>query len=450
MKHLLLFLTLTVIISQNAFPQQNIWNETEEEKTERLSWWKEAKFGMFIHWGLYSVLEGEYKGERPQYACLIMDQCNIPIAEYEELALQFNPVKFDAQKWVTIAKQSGMKYIVLTAKHHDGFCLWDSKVSSWDISRTPFNRDLLKELAEACEKEGIRFCVYYSISDWHHPGAEGMHEPFYRQNKNGKTNPNFSQYYENYMKPQLKEILTNYGDVGVMWFDGEWIPDYTSEMGKEIYNYLRNIKPDLIINNRVDVGRQGMDGMDREGNFAGDFGTPEQQIPDTGITGLYWETCMTMNDRWGYAYFDNNWKSTEELVHKLIDIVSKGGNFLLNVGPKPQGVFPIESIERLKNIGHWLDLNGEAIYGVEASPFEKPFWGRYTQKGNNLFAHVFRWPEDKLLYIPEISKYGKVWILSDETKAQLVVKNLSDGISIQLPQIMRDSFATVIVIEEVF
>lgn len=442
----ILFFIIMLMVSCNSSPKDYL-HELEADKKVRMAWWNEAKFGMFIHWGLYSVLEGEYKGEKPQYACLIMDQCNIPIVEYEKLASQFNPLKFDAHEWVSVAKQAGMKYIVLTAKHHDGFCLWDSKISSWDINRTPFKRDILKELAMACEKEGIKFCVYYSISDWHHPDEEGIHEPYYRQNKSGKTNPNFSRYYEDYMKPQLKELLTNYGDIGVMWFDGEWIPDYTSEMGKDIYNYLRNIKPDLIINNRVDVGRQGMMGMDKDGDFAGDFGTPEQQIPDTGMPGIFWESCMTMNDRWSYAHFDNNWKSAKDLIDKLIDIVSKGGNFLLDVGPSPEGIFPMPVIDRLKITGQWLALNGEAIYGAEASPFESPTWGRYTRKNNRIYAHVFQWPENGLLSIPEISNFRSAWILSDQRKSKLTVIDSVDGITIRLPSSAPHKYTTVIVIE---
>ena len=439
--------TIMFMVSCKSTPKDYL-HESENDKQERMAWWEEAKFGMFIHWGLYSVLEGEYKGERPQYACLIMDQCHIPISEYEKLAYQFNPVQFDAYKWVSLAKQAGMKYIVITAKHHDGFCMYNSQFTDYDIvDATPFKRDPLKELAGACQKEGLKFCVYYSISDWHHPDEEAIHEPYYRQNKSGKTNPNFSRYYEDYMKPQLKELLTNYGDIGVMWFDGEWIPDYTSEMGKDIYNYLRNIKPDLIINNRVDVGRQGMMGLNKDGDFAGDFGTPEQQIPDTGMPGLFWESCKTMNDRWSYAHFDNNWKSPQDLINNLIDIVSKGGNFLLDVGPTPEGLFPGPSIDRLKIIGQWMALNGESIYGAEASPYESPTWGRFTRKDNHIYAHVFEWPEDGLLSIPEISNLRSAWILSDKRKSKLTVINSGNGITIQLPSGISHKYATVIVIE---
>ncbi len=424
--------------------------ETEEEKDARMAWWDDAKFGMFIHWGLYAVPAGEYKGEKvPGIGEWIMNSLNIPIAEYEQFAREFNPVKYDAEQWVSLAKQAGMKYIIITSKHHDGFCLWDSDVTNWDIiDATPFGRDILKELADACERHGVRLGFYHSIMDWHHPDAQAMWEPNYNQWRTSENiNPNFPRYLENYMKPQLEELLTGYGDIGVLWFDGEWIPDYTSEMGKDVYNYLRNIKPDLIINNRVDKGRQGMAGMDAEGDFAGDFGTPEQEIPATGMPGLRWESCMTMNDTWGYKHFDHNWKSAETLIHNLIDIVSKGGNFLLNVGPTAEGIIPAPSVERLQAIGRWMDVNSEAIYGADPSPFERPEWGRYTSKDNLIYAHVFDWPEDGLLNIPELTDIGKAWLLSDPDRTPVTTVESGNGITLQLPEVAPDNIATVIAIE---
>ena len=448
---IIVFAATAFLVSCGSHPQIDYHRtETEAEKAARMAWWDDAKFGMFIHWGLYAVPAGEYKGERiPGIGEWIMNSLKIPIAEYEQFAAQFNPVKYDAAEWVSLAKRAGMKYIIITSKHHDGFCLWDSRMTEWDvIDATPFRRDILKELADACEREGIRLGFYHSIMDWHHPDAQAIWEPNYNQwGTSENINPNFPRYLADYMKPQLKELLTGYGDIGVLWFDGEWIPDYTTEMGKEVYNYLRNIKPDLIINNRVDKGRQGMLGLDAEGDFAGDFGTPEQEIPATGISGMKWESCMTMNDTWGYKHFDHNWKSEEILIHNLIDIVSKGGNFLLNVGPDAEGLIPAPSVERLEGMGRWLEVNGEAIYGNDPSPFERPDWGRYTTKNNIIYAHVFDWPEGGLLNIPELKKPGMVWLLSDTDRSAVTVTSSNGGISLQLPETAPDSVATVIAIE---
>jgi len=427
---------------------KNYLNETEAETEARMEWWKDARFGMFIHWGLYAVPAGEYKGEQVEgIGEWIMNSLNIPIAEYEQFAQEFNPTQYNAKEWVRIAKDAGMKYIVITSKHHDGFALWDSEVSDWDVvEATPYEKDLLKQLADACQEEGITLCFYYSIMDWHHPDAQAMWEPNYQQGRDSeKANPNFQRYIDEYMKPQLKELLTEYGDIGVLWFDGEWVPAYTTEMGKDIYNYVRSLQPDIIINNRVDKGRKGMEGLDAEGDFAGDFGTPEQEIPDTGMPGVDWESCMTMNDTWGYKSFDDNWKSDETLITNLIDIVSKGGNFLLNVGPTAKGVIPQPSVERLKAMGDWMDVNGAAIYGAEASPFEAPEWGRFTQKDGFIYAHVFEWPEDGKLTIPAITA-KKAYLLADDENELMMNKN-EDSLEISLPSTAPDPIASVVVLE---
>lgn len=445
-----IILVVFVITACNR-PQKDYLNESAAEKKERMAWWDEAKFGMFIHWGLYSIPAGEYMGTRTpsKNAEWIMHHLQIPISEYEKYALQFNPTKYNADEWVSIAKNAGMKYIVLTSKHHDGFCLWNSKYTRYDVmDATPFKRDIIKELSEACKREGIRLCFYHSIMDWHHPDAQAINEPNYNHRDKDKVNPNFPRYVEKYLKPQLKELMTKYGDISVMWFDGEWIPDYTTEMAKDIYNYLRNIKPDLIINNRIDKGRQGMKGMDTEGKFAGDFGTPEQEIPATGVPGLKWESCMTMNDSWGYKYFDENWKSAETLIRNLIDIVSKGGNFLLNVGPTAEGLIPDASIERLQVMGNWMKVNSESIYGADPSPFEKPAWGRYSTKGNRIYAFIFDWPEEGTLIIPEIKTVNKAWLLADPNNSALPLTSSETGISIQLPTDAPDKIATVVVLEK--
>ena len=450
------FLNLTLIFLltffTNSFFSQtkDYLSESAEDKSKRMEWFKEARFGMFIHWGVYSVLAGNYKGDPVRgIGEWIMDHGPIPVEEYEEYAKMFNPLFFNAEEWVDVAVNAGMKYIVITSKHHDGFALWDSKVSDWDImDASPFQRDILKELANACEKKGIRLCFYHSIMDWHHPDAQAPFYPNY--NGSGKANPNFPQYIENYMKPQLKELLSNYGDIGILWFDGEWIIDYNSDMGKEVYQYVRELQPNIIINNRVDKGRSGMEGLNKEGNFAGDYGTPEQEIPDTGIPGLDWESCMTMNHTWGWKADDKDWKSSETLIHNLIDIVSKGGNYLLNVGPTPEGLIPNPSIERLNNMGKWLKLNGESIYGAKASPFAKPHWGRFTSKPGKVYAHIFNWPNNnKLVISSDVGKVSSAYLLADLQKTSLNTKILKDGISIQLPLENVGTIAPVVVIETV-
>src|SRR5687768_5897494 len=362
--------------------------ETKPQKDARMDWWREARFGMFIHWGLYSIPAGEWMG-RDGHGEWIRETAQIPLEAYSRFLPKFNPYKFDAAKWVRIAKDAGMKYIVITSKHHDGFALYDSKVSDFDIMSTPFKRDVLKELAAECEKQDIRLCFYHSIMDWHHPDYLPRRE---WENDRATANANFERYVQ-YMKDQLGELLTNYGNIGVLWFDGEWEGTWTHEQGASLYEFVRSKQPSIIVNNRVDKGREGMQGLTKSGGYLGDFGTPEQEIPATGIPGADWESCMTMNNNWGYNKNDNNWKSSEDLVQKLIDIASKGGNFLLNVGPTAEGLFPQASVDRLKQMGEWMKVNSESIYGTEASPFKKLTWGRCTQKtinGNTrLYLHVF-------------------------------------------------------------
>ncbi len=350
---------------------EDILNESQSSFNKRMQWWTQAKFGMFIHWGPYAVPAGEYQGETVKgVAEWIMHRADIPVKEYEEYAKAFNPVKYDADNWVRIAKEAGMKYIVITSKHHDGFSMWDSKVTEYDVMDfAPIKRDLLGELKVACEKYDVKLCFYHSIMDWHHPDAQAPHYPDY--NTKEKQNPNFQNYVDNYLYPQLTELVEKY-DPYVLWFDGEWIPEWTHENGVALYTYLRKLDPDLIINNRVDKGRQGMQGMNKGEEYMGDFGTPEQEILE-GISEYFWESCMTMNDSWGYKLKDQNWKSEKMLIHNLIDIVAKGGNYLLNVGPTAMGVIPEPSVKRLKAMGDWMTINQEAIYEAEI------FKGGYKQ-----------------------------------------------------------------------
>jgi alpha-L-fucosidase len=421
--------------------------ETPEQRDQRMAWWRDARFGMFIHWGLYSIPAGEWEG-KPVGGIgeWIMNHGRIPVADYEKLAGQFNPVKFDAKQWVRIARDAGMKYIVITSKHHDGFCLWDSKVSGYDMTATPFKRDLLKELADACREEGLVLCFYHSIMDWHHPDAQAPHYPEYNTGK--KRNPNFPRYFENYLKPQLKELLTSYGRIGVMWFDGEWIPEYTEEMGWELYNFCKSLQPDLIINNRVGKSRRGMSGMSASDKSAGDFGTPEQEIPATGFPGLDWESCMTMNDTWGFKKNDHNWKSAAAMIRMVIDTSSKGGNLLLNVGPTAEGEIPRPSVDRLAEVGRWMKVNSEAIYATGPSPFKKLAWGKATRKGGTLYLHVFDWPKDGTLLVPMSNAVTRAYLLADRGST-LQARNTDAGLAIAVPAAAPDPVASVVVVEVV-
>jgi alpha-L-fucosidase len=441
MQYLWLAAVVMLCIS-NTISAQN----ASDDRDARMDWWREARFGLFIHWGIYAIPAGEWKGKTtPSVGEWLMHHMQIPVEEYEPLAQQFDPVEFDAKQWVRIVKDAGMKYIVITSKHHDGFAIFDSAVSDYDVMATPWKRDPLKELAEACEQEGIRLCFYYSILDWHHPD----YLPRQTWDKRPAEGADFDRYVT-YMKSQLRELLTNYGPIGVLWFDGEWERTWTHERGVELYNYVRQLQPQIIINNRIDKGRAGMEGLDKPGEFVGDFGTPEQQVPATGLPGVDWESCMTMNDSWGYKRADENWKSSKDLIRTLIDIASKGGNFLLNVGPTSEGLIPEPSVERLNAIGRWMSVNGESIHGTSASPLPEVPWGRCTQRGDTLYLHLFDLPDDRKLALPEMKRQiVSVHFLADARKTPVrftardgaAVIDLADEAPVEL-----DDAATVLVV----
>jgi alpha-L-fucosidase len=412
-----------------------------------MAWFEDARFGLFIHWGVYSVPAGEWNG-KTNYGEWFMEETKMPVSQYEKFADQFNPVKFDARAWVRMAKDAGMKYIVITSKHHDGFGLWDSKLTDWDIGRTPFQRDPLKELAAACKEAGLTFCFYHSIMDWHHPDYSQRRA----WNDTVTGEPNMDRYVD-YMKGQLKELVTGYGPLGILWFDGEWEKPWTHERGMDLYNYVRSLQPNIIINNRVGKGRSGMAGMDK-GQGVGDYGTPEQEIPPTGFgPGVAWESCMTMNNHWGYNKNDQNWKSTQTLIRNLVDCASKGGNYLLNVGPTSEGLIPGPSIERLAEIGKWMKVNRESIYGTKASPFEKLDFGRCTQKAlsggkTRLYLHVFNWPADGKLVVPGLKNdIKKAWLLTDKQRKPLSASADLQGQMITVPAQAPDAIASVIIVQ---
>jgi alpha-L-fucosidase len=449
MKSLYRAITIGIVAVGLLTPKLSLAEQASPDPTsddQRMEWWRDARFGMFIHWGLYAIPAGEWNSEEvPGIGEWIMDKANISVEDYTPLARQFNPVKYDPAEWVRIAKQAGMKYVVITSKHHDGFCMFDTAATDWDIvDATPYGKDLLRPLAEECRKQGLKFCTYYSIMDWHHPSQAK------KEGKKPQMSPSQKSEYVAYMKQQLRELLDTC-DPDVLWFDGEWVGWWTEEDGQDLYAYLRELKPSLIINNRVGKGRKGMEGLNKsDREYSGDFGTPEQEIPATGVPGVDWESCMTMNDTWGYKKSDHNWKSEKKLLHNMIDIVSKGGNFLLNVGPTAAGEIPTASVERLSAMGRWMDLNSEAIYGATASPVKAPAWGRYTTKqaGDNkvLYAHIFEWPSDATISIPwEGSSTPKCTLVDGDQP--LVAQRNGEQTIITLPSTAPDPVATVIRIE---
>jgi len=413
----------------SSWPYQD---ETPAQRNRRMAWWRQARFGMFIHWGVYAVPAGTYNEKRIDgIGEWIMNRGKIPVSEYKEYAKQFNPVKYDPDSWVRLAKEAGMKYIVITSKHHDGFALFDSRVTDWDIvDATPYGKDLLKPLAEACQRHGIKLGFYYSqAQDWCHPGgaaAGGHWDP--------AQNGDMDEYIQNIAVPQVKEILTNYGDLAVLWWDTP--RDMTVERA-DMLQPLINLSPGILTNNRLG------------GSYPGDFSTPEQHIPATGLD-YDWETCMTMNGTWGFKSYDDNWKSTKTLIRNLVDIASKGGNYLLNVGPTAEGEIPQPSIERLKGIGKWMAVNSASIYETTASPFARLTWGRCTKKsfinGATLYLHVFDWPADGKLLVPG---------LKNEVKQAYLMANLEklktgtdkNGVIVHLPAKPPDEIDTVIVLK---
>lgn len=410
--------------------------ETHDERTRRMAWWRDARFGMFIHWGVYAVPAGYYQGKKvDRYSEWIMQGAKIPLAEYRTYADQFNPTAFDARAWVRAARAAGMRYIVITAKHHDGFAMFPSAASDWNITATPFKRDPLKELADACREERMPLGFYYSqAQDWTNGGAVSGGQWDDAQGRD------MDAYLKNIAVPQVRELLTNYGpDVpAVLWWD---TPNGMTEKRAQLLDdAVRAIRPDLITNNRLFPGSPG------------DILTPEQFIPAAGYPGRDWETCMTMNDDWGYRAGDTKWKSASELIRNLIDIVSKGGNYLLNVGPDATGRIPKGSLDGLAEIGRWMTLNGESIHGTEPLALQRPLaWGRGTRKGNVAYLHVFDWPKDGKLDVPLAdvgdAQLTAAWLLEAPTVPLEVARTATSGLQLTLPPNAPDAIASVIKLE---
>jgi alpha-L-fucosidase len=424
-----------------------------------MEWWREARFGMFIHWGVYAIPAGTWDGRQiGGIGEWIMNRGKISVRDYQEMAKQFNPVKYDPDAWVKMAKDAGMKYIVITSKHHDGFALFKSEASKWNVvDHTVYGKDLLKPLAEACKKYGIKLGFYYSqAQDWNNPGGSAARRPTkegwanpdsviidtYTKEHNGHWDPaqekkTFAQYIDDVAVPQVKEILTNYGEVAVLWWDTP--TGMTDEAATKLQTLL-SLQANIITNDRL-----------KRPNFPGDHKTPEQRIPNLkDLDGTDWETCMTMNGTWGYKSYDKNYKTPETLIRNLVDIASKGGNFLLNVGPTAEGEFPQESIDILKKMGDWMKVNGEAVYGTKASPWGLFEWGRCTRKetknGTSIYFSVFNWPADGKLTIPGFkNKVTSAKLIA--TGAPVKTSLSGDILTINLPSAAPDPVASVIRID---
>lgn len=453
MKKILLPL-LALALSANLFAQT-------EAQDKKMKWWREARFGMFVHWGPYSLLGGVYNGylQRVGGTEWIMNRCKIPVKEYQDITRTFNPVKFDPEALVRIAKEAGMKYLVITAKHHDGFAMFKSQASKYNIvDFTPYGKDVLDTLAKACRKQGIKLGFYYSqIQDWNNPGGTTGRRPMskgwphpkaeeidaYTLAHQGSWDPlqqtaTRKEYFDRVAIPQIKELLTNYGDIAVFFWDtpSEMTEEYAGKISA-----LFNEYPHIITNDRLIRGSE---------RFTGDYKTPEQTIPTVKqLDGTDWETCMTLNDSWGYKRRGTVWKTSRTLILSLIDIVSKGGNFLLNIAPDGEGAIPEINYHRLKEIGDWMKKYGEAIYGTGRVKASEPQWGRCTQKlvGDKtyVYLHVTDWPEDGQLLFRLYENASKATLLHNGQPVKF--HNTHDGIYIDLPETAPDPYTSVIKLE---
>ena len=424
--------------------------ETKAAHDARMAWWRDAKFGLFIHWGVYSVPAGFYHDQPVKgIGEWIMNKGKIPMAEYQQFAKEFNPVKFNADDWVKAAKNAGMKYIVITSKHHDGFAMFYSQASKWNIcDASPYGKDPLKDLAVACRKYGIKLGFYYSqAQDWNNGGSAS----------GGKWDPaqehDMDDYIDKVALPQVKEICSNYGEFpAVIWWDTP--TGMNTNRAQKLYDAVHEMKPDVIQNNRLG------------GGYKGDTETPEQKIPARGFPGRDWETCMTMNNTWGYKRDDDHWKSSEVLIRNLCDIASKGGNYLLNVGPTSEGLIPQPSLDRLAEIGRWMKVNGEAIYGTSATCFgeelgqavkAKDGYGhdttvssandwRCTTKSGKIYLILFKWPTNGTFELPAVkSQITRADLLAGHQAVEFL--QAETGVTLKLPATAPDKVASVICLE---
>jgi alpha-L-fucosidase len=378
-----------------------------------VEWFSQARFGMFIHWGVYSIpARGEWVG--------LVER--IQADEYEPLAKRFNPKKYHPEEWVSLAQEAGMKYMVLTTRHHDGFSLFDSEVSKFTAPKTAAKKDLVAEYVEACRKKGMRIGFYYSLLDWRYPAYFSGPE---------KDPKGWAKFLE-YVHTQVKELCTNYGRIDVLWYDGAWPWNAEAWQSAKLNTMVRKLQPHILINNRSQLPE--------------DFDTPEQQISAPKDLKRAWETCMTINDNWGYSAGDQNWKSTRQLIYNLVHCATGAGNYLLNVGPKRDGTIPSQSIKRLKEIGRWMKVNGESIYRSEHCPFGGGMIGLTTARGSTVYLHILRWPGKEATIAGIKNKVLSAHILPTGAKAKVIQKD--DRLFLRgLPTKAPDSYDSVIVME---
>ena len=400
------------MVIEEQKPRRLSPNASNQSK-KRCTWFTESRFGLFIHWGISAI---PARGEWVRGIEKIDDKT------YHQYHGEFNPIAYEPKKWAAVAKAAGQKYAVMTAKHHDGYCLFDSKLTDFKLTNEPGKRDYIREYVDAFRAEGLKIGLYYSLIDWNHPGypIDRLHP--LRENEIAKQQTrNFDEYLE-YFHGQVMELMKNYGKIDIMWFDFSY-DSMSGEVWKatELVKAIRSINPDILIDNRLSSGHE--DPFHQETGF-GDFTSPEQIIPPDGVTDskgnpLAWEACITLNDHWGYVRDDQNYKSAAQAVRMLVECVSKGGNLLLNVGPDAKGRIPKESVVRLQQVGEWMERNSASIYGCGHAEFPKPEWGRYTQRGNFLYAHLFEKPVGAIALLGLGKKIKRARMLADGSEVDL-------------------------------
>ncbi len=453
----LLFLVAT-LFALAVLPGSAPAQETAAQHDARMQWWREARFGMFVHWGLYSGLAGTWDGKPVATKGgmeWIQQRVKADTATYAARAIPlFRPTPGFAREWARLAKAAGCRYLVFTTKHHDGFALHDSKVSDYDAGSV-LHRDLVREIVDAARVEGLRVGFYHSVIDWHHDQYAYAKSKQLPHPLKGQPYPNGKRdhaKYLDYLHAEVGELMSNYGPVDILWWDYSAVDFQGDEAWRatDLMKAVRAKQPAILMNNRLyRIPEAGWKSMGTDGytpqldSRYGDFITPEQHIPATGMPGIDWETCMTLNTTWGYSAHDHAWKKDETLIRNLIDIASKGGNYLLNIGPKGDGSVPEESIQSMRAIGAWMKTNGAAIYGTTASPFAQLDWGRCTRHGQTLYLHVFNWPADGLLLVPLRNQVGRASLLAQPGQA-ISAATSPAGVLLRLPAQAPDAIATVI------